>query len=68
MTTPRGRMSMAEMDGKLYVCGGSDGHNELKTVEFYDFELDKWTRVADMFKEKSNIGMYWQSFISQIKY
>lgn len=31
--------------GELYVCGGNDGHNILRTFESYNFTTKKWTSL-----------------------
>ena len=38
---------MSEYKGKIYACGGSDGHREIKTVEVYDSEEDRWKYETD---------------------
>ena len=41
MLTKRCRLGAATLNGKLYVCGGYDGHTFLQTVEMYDPITDK---------------------------
>ena len=47
MKSPRSRFSVSEYKGKIYACGGSDGHREIKTVEVYDSEEDRWKYETD---------------------
>jgi influenza virus NS1A-binding protein len=49
MTTRRGRVSAAFLKNKIYVCGGSDGQQELNTGEVFDLQLmDKWMPIKDL--------------------
>jgi len=50
MPTPRGNLTCASMEGKIYVVGGMDrlGYTGLKTMEVYDIANDTWTQLADM--------------------
>ena len=34
--------------GKIYLVGGNDGTNALKTLEVYDPEADSWTVKSEM--------------------
>lgn len=56
MKVARGRVAVAVLNNKLYACGGSDGHHELRSVECYDTETNKWSFVADMQMERSCPG------------
>ena len=56
MRTPRGRCSIAEYDGKIYACGGSDGHREIKMVEVYDGQDDRWSFETDCPAAKASPG------------
>ena len=56
MKSPRGRFSIAEYEGKIYACGGSDGHKEIKTVEVYDSTEDKWSYETDCPAAKASPG------------
>lgn len=49
MTTRRGRVSAAILQNKIYVCGGSDGQQELNTGEMFDLKtMDKWMPIKDL--------------------
>lgn len=38
----------AVLNNKLFIIGGQDGGHNLNTVEFFDSETKKWTKVASM--------------------
>ena len=49
MSVGRQYASVVELHGKIYVIGGvSSGDGESKSVECYDPERKKWTKVADL--------------------
>lgn len=54
MPTPRFGISIAEIDGKLFVIGGSQSDHRLATVEVYDPATDSWTTRADMPTARKN--------------
>lgn len=54
MPTPRFGSSIAEVDGKLFVIGGSQSDDRLATVEVYDPAADNWTPRADMPTARKN--------------
>ena len=54
MPTPRFGSSIAEIDGKLFVIGGSQGDRRLATVEVYDPATDTWTPRAAMPAARKN--------------
>jgi len=56
MKEARGRFGIAVADGKVYAVGGSNGTNELSTVEMYDPQVKKWIRVANLPLARSNAG------------
>ena len=56
MKVARGRVAVAVLNNKLYAVGGSDGHTELRSVECYDPETNKWSFVAEMLQERSCPG------------
>ena len=58
MKSPRGRFSIAEYEGKIYACGGSDGHREIKTVEVYDSEEDRWSYETECPSAKASPGIW----------
>ena len=54
MPTPRFGSSIAEVDGKLFVIGGSQSDDRLATVEVYDPATDSWTPRAEMPTARKN--------------
>ncbi|CAF4599059.1 unnamed protein product [Rotaria sp. Silwood1] len=49
MTKRRGRVSATIVDGKIYVCGGSDGQKELNTAECFDLKsMNKWSMIKEL--------------------
>jgi hypothetical protein len=49
MTSRRGRVSVAIVHNKIYVCGGSDGQKELNTGEYFDLKsMKKWSMIKDL--------------------
>ena len=54
MPTPRFASSIAEVDGKLFVIGGSQSDDRLATLEVYDPATDSWTTWADMPTARKN--------------
>ena len=56
MRTPRGRFSIAEYKGRIYACGGSDGHREIKMMEVYDGQEDRWRFETDCPTAKASPG------------
>ena len=48
MPTKRFGSTIAEVDGKLFVIGGSQSNTRLATVEVYDPSTDNWTPKAAM--------------------
>jgi RNA polymerase sigma factor (sigma-70 family) len=48
MPTNRIQLSISEVNGRIYVIGGSGAGVVSSTVEEYDPAADKWTRKADM--------------------
>ena len=61
MKEARGRFDIAVANGKVYAVGGSNGTNELATVEMYDPLVLKWIRVAALPLARSNAGELCQS-------
>lgn len=60
LTQRRGRAAtlyFSKLD-TIYCFGGSDGHNELYSMEKYDFKLNKWNLVQfDVLFDCTNIGV-----------
>ena len=54
MPTARFAISVAEVDGKLFVIGGSQSDTRLATVEVFDPATDSWTKRADMPTARKN--------------
>lgn len=48
MSSPRCAVGTAELGGKLFVCGGYDRGECLKTVEIYDSTTNKWETLKHM--------------------
>ncbi|CAF2037873.1 unnamed protein product [Rotaria magnacalcarata] len=49
MNSRRGRVSAAMVNNRIYVCGGSDGQQELFTGEYYDLKsMNKWLPIKDL--------------------
>ena len=49
MPTPRTEGTSAEVDGKIYIIGGSDRNQKyVDTVEVYDATTDKWSTAAPL--------------------
>ena len=56
LTHPRAWPAACVFRGQLYVTGGYDGQFRLKTVERFDVEEQKWSRVADMLEFRAGCG------------
>ena len=48
MTTPRSRVGVTVLAGRLYAIGGYDGQARLNTVEVYDPLSNEWWDIAPM--------------------
>ena len=48
MNTARAWPAVAIFDNKIFVMGGFDGSNRLRSVEVYDPHTDSWTFVSNM--------------------
>lgn len=57
MKSARGRFSIGSYENKIYAFGGSSGNHDMKTVECYDPETEKWTVVAEAPQGKASPGM-----------
>nr|CDS29982.2 influenza virus NS1A binding protein [Hymenolepis microstoma] len=60
MKSPRSRFALAALDGasSIYACGGSNGNDDLATVERLSFDSEdesykKWRYVASMQQQRS---------------
>lgn len=49
-------------DGKIYVVGGHDGPDVLKSVEMYDPVYNKWTMIAELNAPRRNASNYLDYF------
>ncbi len=54
MPTKRFGVSSVEIDGKIFVIGGSQSNDRLATVEVYDPATDSWTPRSDMPTARKN--------------
>lgn len=45
------------VDGWIYAVGGYDGVSQLKSVERYDIERDRWEFVASMRSPRSALAV-----------
>ena len=54
----RGRFAVAELDGCLYACGGSNGQMDLCSAECYDPNTASWTSLPDMTIQRSYAGSF----------
>ena len=48
MSMLRSRVGVAVMKNRLYAIGGYNGTERLNTVEVFDSESKRWSRVASM--------------------
>ncbi len=48
MSMNRSRVGVAVMKNRLYAIGGYNGMERLNTVEVFDAETKRWSRVASM--------------------
>lgn len=48
MPAPREKLAAVELDGKIYVIGGTDENGVSSKLEVYDPATDSWTALADM--------------------
>lgn len=47
----------ASFTGKVYICGGFNGHECLSTAESYDPFANQWTLLEPMRNRRSGIGV-----------
>ncbi|XP_072020805.1 kelch-like protein 18 isoform X2 [Amphiura filiformis] len=57
MTTPRSRVGVTVLAGRLYAIGGYDGQARLNTVEVYDSRSNDWWDIAPMNSRRSALGV-----------
>ena len=58
MLVARGRFAVAEMNGCLYACGGSNGQMDLCCAECYDPNTATWVLLPDMAIQRSYAGSF----------
>ena len=56
MSMLRSRVGVAVMKNKLFAIGGYNGSDRLDTVEVFDAETKRWSRVASMNGKRSAVG------------
>ena len=56
MKSVRGRFSIGKYGNLVYACGGSDGNSDVKTIECYFSEEDKWEVIAEVPQPKASPG------------
>uniref|UniRef100_A0A8C4Q2Y6 Kelch-like family member 18 n=1 Tax=Eptatretus burgeri TaxID=7764 RepID=A0A8C4Q2Y6_EPTBU len=56
MSTPRSRVGVAVLHGRLYAIGGYDGKERLASTEVYDPEADTWMPTTCMNSKRSAMG------------
>ena len=49
-------LGVAVMKNKLFAIGGYNGSDRLDTVEVFDAETKRWSRVASMNGKRSAVG------------
>ena len=53
MRAARDELCLVELKGQLYAIGGGGSKGQsLKSVERYDFALERWTSVANLFIQR----------------
>ena len=57
MSTPRSGVSAVGMGGQLYVVGGRNGNERLRSGEVYDPKKGKWKPLPDMNVPRSNFSL-----------
>ncbi len=57
MISPRKQLAAAELDGRLYVCGGWDGSQYLRGVEFYEPGPKSWMQSSLMQVARGSFGL-----------
>jgi serine/threonine protein kinase/N-acetylneuraminic acid mutarotase len=57
MPTPRKMLGGASDDKVVYAVGGTDGTNDLATVEAYDPAADSWTALPALAQPRSDLGV-----------
>ena len=47
----------SDFTGKLYICGGFNGQECLRSAESYDSATNQWTMLATMRNRRSGVGI-----------
>lgn len=64
MLEKRGRFDLTVVgDNTIYAIAGSNGYNEVKSVEKYDSAMEKWTPVISLPLPISNMGAFSYNWI-----
>nr|KAG5686106.1 hypothetical protein BaRGS_013097 [Batillaria attramentaria] len=58
MLHPRARVGAAALNGRVYVVGGSDGTQDLNSVDYLDLEKQKWKTAVAMNAPRSSVARY----------
>ena len=61
LNTPRAWPCGLIMDNKIYVIGGYNGSNRLRSAEFYDPDGDTWTFISNMNCRRAGCAAAWVS-------
>lgn len=56
LPTPRTFLCGTELDGKLYVIGGTGEHGRTRVVERYDPTTDRWERLTDLNTSRTHVA------------
>ncbi len=56
MNTTRAWPAVSVVDKRIYVMGGFDGSNRLRSVECYDPDTQKWTFINQMQTNRAGCG------------
>lgn len=48
MNEPRHSAAAVSLNDQIFICGGCDGENVLKSCEVYDTKLNKWQHIPPM--------------------
>ena len=57
MGTKRRGVGVAILNGLLYVVGGSDGVQALRSAECYDPRTNTWSSISDLNEERSSVAV-----------
>lgn len=56
MNRPRAWPGAAVFDGRIYILGGFDGTNRLRSAEVYDIDVDRWVFISNMIVNRAGCG------------